>query len=233
MPGADPTVAVIIPALDEEDAIVRVLGDIPEELSAAVIVVDNGSTDRTAQRARECGATVVAEPRRGYGQACLTGMAELPEGVSIVVFLDGDYSDFPSEMNTLVDPIARGVSELVIGSRVLGKREAGALLPQARLGNALATWLIRRLFGVQYTDLGPFRAVRLSSLTRLHMVDRNFGWTVEMQVKAARQGLRITEVPVRYRKRIGESKITGTLLGSVRAGYKILWTIFRHSRGDG
>jgi glycosyltransferase involved in cell wall biosynthesis len=233
MPGADPTVAVIIPALDEEDAIVRVLGDIPEELSAAVIVVDNGSTDRTAQRARECGATVVAEPRRGYGQACLTGMAELPEGVSIVVFLDGDYSDFPSEMNTLVDPIARGVSDLVIGSRVLGKREAGALLPQARLGNALATWLIRRLFGVQYTDLGPFRAVRLSSLTRLHMVDRNFGWTVEMQVKAARQGLRITEVPVRYRKRIGESKITGTLLGSVRAGYKILWTIFRHSRGDG
>jgi glycosyltransferase involved in cell wall biosynthesis len=233
MPGADPTVAVIIPALDEEDAIVRVLGDIPEEMSAAVIVVDNGSTDRTAQRARECGATVVAEPRRGYGQACLTGMAELPEGVSIVVFLDGDYSDFPSEMNTLVDPIARGVSDLVIGSRVLGKREAGALLPQARLGNALATWLIRRLFGVQYTDLGPFRAVRLSSLTRLHMVDRNFGWTVEMQVKAARQGLRITEVPVRYRKRIGESKITGTLLGSVRAGYKILWTIFRHSRGDG
>ena len=233
MPGADPTVAVIIPALDEEDAIVRVLGDIPEELSAAVIVVDNGSTDRTAQRARECGAPVVAEPRRGYGQACLTGMAELPEGVSIGVFLDGDYSDFPSEMNTLVDPIARGVSDLVIGSRVLGKREAGALLPQARLGNALATWLIRRLFGVQYTDLGPFRAVRLSSLTRLHMVDRNFGWTVEMQVKAARQGLRITEVPVRYRKRIGESKITGTLLGSVRAGYKILWTIFRHSRGDG
>ena len=233
MPGAAPTVAVIIPALDEEDAIVRVLGDIPEELSAAVIVVDNGSTDRTAQRARECGATVVAEPRRGYGQACLTGMAELPEGVSIVVFLDGDYSDFPSEMNTLVDPIARGVSDLVIGSRVLGKREAGALLPQARLGNALATWLIRRLFGVQYTDLGPFRAVRLSSLPRLHMVDRNFGWTVEMQVKAARQGLRITEVPVRYRKRIGESKITGTLLGSVRAGYKILWTIFRHSRGDG
>jgi glycosyltransferase involved in cell wall biosynthesis len=233
MSGADPIVAVIIPALDEEDAIVRVLGDIPEELSAAVIVVDNGSTDRTAQRARECGATVVAEPRRGYGQACLTGMAELPEGVSIVVFLDGDYSDFPSEMNTLVDPIARDVSDLVIGSRVLGKREAGALLPQARVGNALATWLIRRLFGVQYTDLGPFRAVRLSSLTRLHMADRTFGWTVEMQVKAARQGLRITEVPVRYRKRIGESKITGTLLGSVRAGYKILWTIFRHSRGDG
>jgi len=231
MPGADPTVAVIIPALDEEDAIVRVLGDIPEELSAAVIVVDNGSTDRTAQRARECGATVVAEPRRGYGQACLTGMAELPEGVSIVVFLDGDYSDFPSEMNTLVDPIARGVSDLVIGSRVLGKREAGALLPQARLGNALATWLIRRLFGVQYTDLGPFRAVRLSSLTRLHMVDRNFGWTVEMQVKAARCGLRGVEVPVSYRRRLaGTSKVTGTLSGTFHAGWKILYTIFRHAR---
>jgi len=227
MSGARPAVAVIIPALDEEDAIVRVLGDIPDELSATVIVVDNGSTDRTAARARDCGATVVAEPRRGYGQACLAGLAALPEGVDIVVFLDGDYSDHPSEMSTLVEPIARDAADLVIGSRVLGETETGALLPQARVGNALATWLIRHLFGVKYTDLGPFRAVRLTALKKLHMADRNFGWTVEMQVKAARRGLRIAEVPVRYRRRIGESKITGTLLGSVRAGYKILWTIFR------
>ena len=130
-------------------------------------------------------------------------------------------------MSTLVEPIARDAADLVIGSRVLGETETGALLPQARVGNALATWLIRHLFGVKYTDLGPFRAVRLTALKKLHMADRNFGWTVEMQVKAARRGLRIAEVPVRYRRRIGESKITGTLLGSVRAGYKILWTIFR------
>jgi len=230
--GARPAVAVIIPALDEEDAIVRVLGDIPDELSATVIVVDNGSTDRTAARARDCGATVVAEPRSGYGQACLAGLAALPEGVDIVVFLDGDYSDYPSEMSTLVEPIARDAADLVIGSRVLGETETGALLPQARVGNALATWLIRHLFGVKYTDLGPFRAVRLTALKKLHMADRNFGWTVEMQVKAARRGLRIAEVPVRYRRRIGKSKITGTFLGSVRAGYKILWTIFRRSGGQ-
>ena len=232
MSGARPAVAVIIPALDEEDAIVRVLGDIPDELSATVIVVDNGSTDRTAARARDCGATVVAEPRRGYGQACLAGLAALPEGVDIVVFLDGDYSDHPSEMSALVEPIARDAADLVIGSRVLGETETGALLTQARVGNALATWLIRHLFGVKYTDLGPFRAVRLTALKKLHMADRNFGWTVEMQVKAARRGLRIAEVPVRYRRRIGEAKITGTLLGSVRAGYKILWTIFRRSGGQ-
>ncbi len=232
MSGAHPAVAVIIPAFDEEDAIVRVLGDIPDELSATVIVVDNGSTDRTAARARDCGATVVAEPRRGYGQACLAGLAALPEGVDIVVFLDGDYSDHPSEMSTLVEPIARDAADLVIGSRVLGETETGALLPQARVGNALATWLIRHLFGVKYTDLGPFRAVRLTALKKLHMADRNFGWTVEMQVKAARRGLRIAEVPVRYRRRIGESKITGTFLGSVRAGFKILWTIFRPSGGQ-
>ena len=232
MSGARPAVAVIIPALDEEDAIVRVLGDIPDELSATVIVVDNGSTDRTAARARDCGATVVAEPRSGYGQACLAGLAALPEGVDIVVFLDGDYSDYPSEMSTLVEPIASDAADLVIGSRVLGETETGALLPQARVGNALATWLIRHLFGVKYTDLGPFRAVRLTALKKLHMADRNFGWTVEMQVKAARRGLRIAEVPVRYRRRIGKSKITGTFLGSVRAGYKILWTIFRRSGGQ-
>ena len=229
--SASPGVAVIIPALNEEGAIGRVLGDIPESLSSSVIVVDNGSSDATAQRARECGATVLEEPVRGYGRACLTGIGALPSDAHIVVFLDGDYSDHPEEMNRLVEPIVRGDADLVIGSRVLGDSERGALLPQARMGNALATWLIRHLFGVRYTDLGPFRAIRREALEALHMEDRDFGWTVEMQIKAARRGLRIREVPVSYRKRIGSSKVTGTVAGTVRAGYKILWTILRYSLG--
>ena len=221
-------VVVIIPALNEEDAILRVLNDIPD-LAHEVIVVDNGSMDDTPARAAAGGARVVLEPRRGYGQACLTGIAALPDDTEIVVFLDGDYSDYPAEMDRIVEPLRSGAADLVIGSRVLGKHEAGALLPQARFGNALATFLIRFLYGVRYTDLGPFRAIRRDALERIDMADRNFGWTVEMQVKAARQGLRTTEVPVRYRKRIGKSKISGTLIGTVRAGYKILWTIFRHA----
>ena len=228
------SVSVIIPALDEEDAIVRVLGDLPQPGRAQdgilydVIVVDNGSTDRTAARAAQMGARVVHEPRRGYGQACLAGLAAV-EGPDVVLFLDGDYSDYPEEAATLIAPIREQTADLVIGSRVLGDRESGALLPQARLGNALATTLIRLMYGVRYTDLGPFRAIRYSSLQLLEMSDPDFGWTVEMQVKAARLGLRAVEVPVRYRKRIGKSKISGTLIGTVRAGHKILWTIFRHA----
>ena len=222
-------IAVIIPAYNEEAAIGKVLEAIPRSLVKQVIVVDNGPTDGTAARALQVGAELVREPRRGYGQACLSGIGAL-KSIDIVVFLDGDYSDYPEEMEALLTPIEQGTADLVIGSRTLGEREKGALLPQARFGNALATWLIRRLFGVQYSDLGPFRAIRFDTLQRLRMEDRNFGWTVEMQVKAARLGVQIVEVPVRYRRRIGTSKISGTLSGAVRAGYKILWTIFRFAR---
>ena len=205
-----------------------VLRAIPDELVDVVVVVDNGSTDATRLRAAEAGAKVVSESRRGYGQACLAGLAAVHSDV--VVFLDGDYSDYPEEMADLVRPIVDGEADLVIGSRTRGQRQKGALLPQQRFGNALATGLIRLLFGVAYSDLGPFRAIRADALRRLRMADRNFGWTVEMQVKAARIGLRIAEVPVRYRKRIGQSKVSGTLSGTFRAGYKIIWTILRHAR---
>ena len=223
-----PAIAVVIPALDEEEAIGKVLRDIPD-IVRQVVVVDNGSRDRTGEVARDLGALVVAEPRRGYGQACLTGIAQL-DHPDIVVFLDGDYSDHPEEMLDLVVPLVAGEADMVIGSRTLGARERGALLPQARFGNWLSTLLIRLLFGVSFTDLGPFRALRYDALKRLAMRDRDFGWTVEMQVKAARLGLRSVEVPVRYRRRIGTSKITGTLSGTLRAGHKILWTIFRYAR---
>ena len=223
-----PCIAVIIPAYNEELAIGKVLGDIPAGIDK-VIVVDNASTDTTAAVARAMGASVVSESRRGYGQACLSGIAALGSA-DIVVFLDGDYSDYPEEMLALIEPICSGRADMVIGSRTLGQRERGALLPQARFGNWLSTRLISLLFGVHFTDLGPFRAIGRDALKRLKMQDRDFGWTVEMQVKAARVGLRSLEVPVRYRKRIGTSKITGTLSGTLRAGHKILWTIFRLAR---
>ncbi|MFH1569761.1 MAG: glycosyltransferase family 2 protein [Gemmatimonadota bacterium] len=224
-----PHLAVIIPALNEAQAIARVIEAIPRGLAETVIVVDNGSTDATAERAAAAGATVVSEPRRGYGRACLAGIAALPACTDVVVFLDGDFSDHPEEMPAVVAPILEHRADLVIGSRVLGERQPGALPLQARFGNALATWLIRLLFRVSYTDLGPFRAIQLPALTRLGMVDENYGWTVEMQVKAARLGLRIGEVPVSYRRRIGQSKVSGTVSGSLRAGCKILLTIFRYA----
>ena len=231
------SVGVVIPARDEREAIARVLDDLPRQLVDErriglvvnqVVVVDNGSTDDTAARAREAGAEVVGEPRRGYGQACLTGIAALRE-CDIVVFLDGDYSDHPKELARLLHPMWADGADFVIGSRVLGRRQPGALPLQSRLGNLVATFLIRLLFGVSYTDLGPFRAISRRSLEELNMEDRDFGWTVEMQIKAAKKGLRIAEVPVSYRRRIGESKISGTLAGSVQAGLKILSTIYRHS----
>ena len=220
-------VSVIIPAFNEEESIGKVIADIPKVCVGEIIVVDNGSIDRTAEVAHAAGARVVREARRGYGSACFAGIAALstPE---IVVFLDGDYSDFPSEMSLLIQPILAGEAEMVIGSRIRGAREKGALLPQARFGNALATFLIRLLFHVQYTDLGPFRAVRYEQLLAMDMQDKTFGWTVEMQVKAAKMGLRVCEVPVSYRKRIGQSKITGTVRGTILAGYKILTTILRY-----
>ncbi|HKP95950.1 MAG TPA: glycosyltransferase family 2 protein [Fibrobacteria bacterium] len=222
-PGA---VRVIIPALNEASAIASVLKAIPPEI-AEVIVVDNGSTDATAEVSRSLGATVVAEPRRGYGAACLRGIAALAPDTAIVVFLDGDFSDHPGEMGTLIDPIRKGAADMVIGSRVLGRREKGALLPVALFGNWLTTRLVRLGWGFAYTDLGPFRAIRYGALQCLDMRDRDFGWTIEMQVKAVNLGLRIAEVPVSYRKRIGKSKISGTVTGSWRAGRKILWIVFR------
>ena len=220
-------VSVIIPALNEEESIGKVIADIPKTCVEEIIVVDNGSIDRTAEVARAAGARVVQETRKGYGYACLAGIAVL-NAPEIVVFLDGDYSDFPSEMSLLIQPILAGDAEMVIGSRIRGAREKGALLPQARFGNVLATFLIRLLFHVQYTDLGPFRAIRHERLLAMDMQDKTFGWTVEMQVKAAKMGLRVCEVPVSYRKRIGQSKITGTVRGTILAGYKILTTIFRY-----
>ena len=224
-------VSVIIPVLNEERGLARVLDDLPREGIGEVLVVDNGSTDRTAEIARERGAIVVNEPRRGYGRACLAGIERARERPpDIVVFLDGDYSDHPEELPALVEPIARAEADLVIGSRVRGERAAGALLPQALVGNWIATRLIRLLYGFRFTDLGPFRAISWRALEALGMKDEDFGWTAEMQVKALRRGFRVVEVPVRYRPRVGTSKITGTIARSVRAGWKILWTIARYAR---
>jgi len=227
-------VDVIIPVFNEAESIPRVLADLPRQRLRKILVVDNGSEDGSAGIAERAGAAVLHEPRRGYGSACLAGIAELARGETlpeIVVFLDGDYSDHPEELPLLVQPIVDGEADLVVGSRVLGRRERGALLPQARFGNWLASRMIRALYGLAVTDLGPFRAVRFRSLLALQMADPDFGWTAEMQVKAARARLRYREVPVSYRRRIGVSKITGTLSGTLRAGWKIVFTILRRRRG--
>ena len=229
-------VAVLIPALDEEPALPGVLAAIPRAgppgpdawRVRTIVVVDNGSRDRTAQVARAAGVTVVAEPRRGYGAACLAGLATLraaPPG--IVVFMDADASDDPSQLGELLEPLIRDRADLVIGSRTRGEREHGSLTLPQRFGNRLATALLRALFGLRATDLGPFRAVRWEVLESLGMRDRDFGWTVEMQARAARAGLCVIEVPVRYRRRIGRSKISGTVRGVIGAGWKILFTIGR------
>ena len=220
-------ISVIIPVFNEQDAIEKVIGDIPSDLPTEIIVVDNGSTDQTAKRAAAMGARIVPENRRGYGSACLAGIAATNQP-DIVVFIDGDYSDHPNEMPTLIAPILENGADLVIGSRMLGNREPGALMIQARFGNWLATYLIDLLFKVRYTDLGPFRAISYNALMELDMQDTTFGWTVEMQVKAAKQALKACEVPVSYRRRIGVSKITGTLKGTIKAGWKILFTIFKY-----
>lgn len=233
-----PTVSVIIPVLNEENAIAKVIADIPKTVCTPdgrigacvqeIIVVDNGSTDDTAAIAEQNGARIVEEPRKGYGYACLAGIAALAtQPPDIVVFLDGDYSDYPTDMPQLLQPILENRAALVIGARTQGDAKE-ALLPQARFGNWLACLLIRRCFGVHYTDLGPFRAIRYPQLLALSMQDKTFGWTIEMQLKAATHGIPVCEVPVRYRKRIGTSKITGTLTGTLKAGYKILTTLFYH-----
>ena len=221
-------VSVVIPVFNERESLPLVVGDIPRGTVSEVVVVDNGSTDGTDLTARSLPVRLVRETRRGYGSACLAGLAALESSPpDVVVFLDGDYSDHPEEMPLLLAAIEGG-ADLVIGSRALGKREPGALLPQARFGNLLACFLIRVLYGYRYTDMGPFRAIRWDACRRLNMQDTNFGWTCEMQVKALREGLRVAEVPVSYRRRVGVSKITGTVSGTLRAGYKILWTIAKY-----
>lgn len=226
-------IVVVIPAVNEESSIGRVLADIPPALGATVIVADNGSTDTTREIAARCGALVTVEHERGYGATCLRALAAAEHlQPDIVVFMDGDYSDFPEEMPLLLHPILHEGYDLVIGSRTAGTHERGALLPQARFGNWLSTRLIRLFWRQHYTDLGPFRAVTWRALTRMQMRDRNFGWTVEMQIKAARLGMRCTEVPVSYRKRIGTSKVTGTVRGSVLAGIVILRTIAEQAIED-
>jgi glycosyltransferase involved in cell wall biosynthesis len=219
-------IAVIIPALNEEDGIVKVLEAIPGWVDD-LIVVDNGSTDATASISRSKGARVIDEPRRGYGAACLAGIETL-ENPDVVVFLDADFSDHPEEMASLVDPIIDDEADLVIGARVPQRREPGALTIQSRFGNWLACHLVALFWGIRYTDLGPFRAIRFVSLEALEMRDTDYGWTVEMQIKAAKIGLRALEVPVSYRRRIGRSKISGTIRGTLGAGVKILRVIFRH-----
>lgn len=225
----DDSVALIIPALNEE----QVLGETLESLSphplSQLIVVDNGSTDRTAEVAQAHGAQVVREPRRGYGQACLAGIAALHSHIEIVAFMDADGSSDPADLPHLIAPIQNREADMVLGSRVLGRCEPGALPAQQVWGNRFAVTLLRLFHGMQCTDLGPFRALRRSALQSLGMQDTNFGWTIEMQIKAHRRGLRILEIPVTSRRRRkGQSKISGTLRGTVLAGTKIMWSVLKY-----
>ena len=228
--------AVVIPARNEAGALPGLLADLDRAASVLdgallqeVVVVDNGSIDGTGDVARAAGATVIREPRPGYGAACLAGLAHLRRSPpEVVIFLDGDRSDDPADLPAVLSPIVHGDADLVIGSRALGEREPGSLTPAQAFGNALAATMIRLLFGARVTDLGPFRAARWTSLERLGMRDPDYGWTVEMQTRALRAGIRCREVPVRYRRRrSGRSKVAGTLRGALGAGTKILWTIVR------
>ena len=225
------SVSIIIPAFNEENGIGEVIREIPKDLVTEIIVVNNASTDQSEKIALAAGATVLREPVPGYGRACLKGIDYLMKsGVQpdIVVFLDADHSDYPEEMGTLIALIEGDKADLVIGSRALGKREPGSMTPQQIFGNWLATRLLKLLYDVRFTDLGPFRAIRFNKLLELDMQDKTYGWTVEMQLKAAKLGFRCAEVPVRYRKRIGFSKISGTVKGTIMAGYKIIATIFKY-----
>ena len=228
-----PIIKVIIPAYNEENSITKVIKDIPSNVDE-VIVVSNNSTDKTEQNAAEAGATVLTEPRKGYGYACLKGMdyianLKAPQHPDIIVFLDGDYSDYPEQLTQLVAPIINDKIDFVIGSRVKKYRELGSLTPQQVFGNWLATFLMRLFFGAKYTDLGPFRAIKYKKLVQLKMEDKTYGWTVEMQLKAIKKGYSYTEIPMKYRNRIGVSKVSGTLKGTIFAGMKILGWIFKYS----
>jgi len=226
-----PKTVVIIPAFNEENAVGKVVAAIPKELVEEIIVVNNASTDDTRKRAEEQGATVVDQPVKGYGNACLKGIEYIkvkeinPE---IVIFIDADFSDYPEEMPLLIKPITDEGYDMVIGSRALGKRQRGSMTFPQVFGNWLATNLIKLFYNVNFTDLGPFRSIRYNKLLEIDMQDKTYGWTVEMQVKAAKHQLKCTEVPVNYKTRIGKSKVSGTVKGTILAGYKILYTIFRY-----
>lgn len=222
-------IAVIIPAFNEEKSIGKVVNAIPKDIVQIIIVVNNNSTDDTVNAANTAGAIVLTEKRKGYGWACLAGMDYLKnQSPEIIVFLDGDFSDYPEEIAQLIQPILEQNMDMVIGSRVLGKREKGSLLPQQRFGNWLATKLIRLFYGAKFTDLGPFRAIRYDKLIALNMADKTYGWTIEMQIKAVKKKYHFCEVPVRYRKRIGVSKVSGTIKGTLLAGIKIIFAVFKY-----
>ena len=226
-----PIIKVIIPAYNEQDSIAKVINDIPKIVDE-VIVINNNSTDNTEINAKKAGATVLIERRKGYGYACLKGMdyiAKQKTKPEIVVFLDGDYSDYPEQLTAIINPIIKDNIDFVIGSRVKELREDGAMTPQQIFGNWLATSLMKLFFGAKFTDLGPFRAIKYNKLLALKMEDKTYGWTVEMQLKALKQKLNYTEVPMKYRNRIGVSKVSGTVKGSIFAGVKILSWIFKYS----
>jgi len=230
MPDGRPLIDVLIPAYNEQDAIGKVVGEIPDFVRN-IVVVNNNSTDQTKLRASKAGAIVIDEPQRGYGMACLSGIAyikSLKVPPDILVFLDGDYSDYPEEMVRIVKPILEGKADFVIGSRTKGKSASGAMTFQQIFGNKLATALMKWIYKASYSDLGPFRAIIWEKLLALDMKDENYGWTIEMQIKAVQHRLKVQEVPVNYRQRIGTSKISGTVKGTVMAGYKIIWTIFKY-----
>jgi len=225
-------IRVIIPAFNEENSVGKVIQDIPKNSVSEIIVVDNNSSDKTTEAAQKQGATVLHENRQGYGYACLKGMEYISQTADnetdIIVFLDADYSDYPEELPEVVSPVLNDGYDMVIGSRALGKKEKGSMTPQQVFGNWLATRLIKLFYGVKYTDLGPFRAIKWDALKSLKMEDKTYGWTVEMQLKAAKKGLKVCEVPVNYKKRIGVSKVSGTVKGTIGAGYKILSWIFKY-----
>ncbi|WP_026950386.1 glycosyltransferase family 2 protein [Algoriphagus mannitolivorans] len=225
-----PIIDVIIPAYNEERSLPKVIAEIPS-LVRHIVVANNNSTDKTAVVAKEAGAVVVFEPQKGYGKACLTAMDWIRKQEiqpDLVVFLDGDYSDYPEEMKLLIQPILEGEADMVIGSRAQGKREKGSMTIPQVFGNWLATTMMKYIQGAKFSDLGPFRAILWNKLLFLNMVDENYGWTIEMQIKAHQAGLKYTEVPVNYRKRIGVSKVSGTVKGVFGAGYKIILTIFKY-----
>ncbi|CAM1349275.1 glycosyltransferase family 2 protein [Tenacibaculum insulae] len=225
------SIKVIIPAYNEQDSIGLVINDIPSIVDE-IIVISNNSTDATEVNAKNAGATVLQESKKGYGYACLKGMEYITNQKNkpdIIVFLDGDYSDYPEQLTELVAPIINDNIDFVIGARVKKLREQGAMTPQQIFGNWLATFLMKLFFGAKFTDLGPFRAIKYNKLLALNMEDKTYGWTVEMQLKALKQKFTYTEIPMKYRNRIGVSKVSGTVKGSIFAGVKILSWIFKYS----